>query len=82
VELGHETNLLTQGVLTVVMKNCEPFVFGPALAIDSRPGSVCLWVKFSSKVSCLECSEFGGVEGTYQGTEDRKWICRQSRYDW
>jgi hypothetical protein len=24
------------GVATVVMKNCEPLVFGPALAIDSR----------------------------------------------
>jgi hypothetical protein len=38
----------SQGVTTVVMKNCEPLVCGPALAIDSRPGSVCLSLKFSS----------------------------------
>uniref|UniRef100_A0A1B0B9Q6 Uncharacterized protein n=1 Tax=Glossina palpalis gambiensis TaxID=67801 RepID=A0A1B0B9Q6_9MUSC len=30
------------------MKNCEPFVFGPALAIDNIPGPVCLRIKFSS----------------------------------
>ena len=24
------------------MKNCEPFVFGPALAIERSPGLVCL----------------------------------------
>ncbi len=33
---------------TVVKKNCDPFVFGPALAIDNRPGVVCLSWKFSS----------------------------------
>src|SRR5215469_16844491 len=38
----------SQPVLTVVMKNCEPLVLGPALAMDSRPGLVCLCVKFSS----------------------------------
>ena len=38
----------SQGVTTVVMKNCEPFVFGPAFAIDRSPLVVCLSVKFSS----------------------------------
>jgi hypothetical protein len=28
-----------QLVLTVVMKNCEPFVFGPAFAIDKIPAT-------------------------------------------
>ncbi len=37
-----------QGVSTVVMKNWEPFVLGPALAIDRRPTPLCLRVKFSS----------------------------------
>ncbi|KAI9908743.1 hypothetical protein PsorP6_003607 [Peronosclerospora sorghi] len=36
------------GVGTVVMKNCDPFVPGPALAIDNKPASVCLSRKFSS----------------------------------
>jgi len=35
-------------VTTVVTKNCEPLVFGPALAIERRPGFVCLSLKFSS----------------------------------
>src|SRR5262249_59623471 len=35
-------------VTTVVMKNCEPLVFGPALAIDRRNGRSCLSWKFSS----------------------------------
>ena len=33
---------------TVVMKNCEPLVSGPALAMDSMPGPVCFSLKFSS----------------------------------
>jgi hypothetical protein len=37
-----------KGVGTVVMKNWEPLPFGPALAMDRRPGCVCLRVKFSS----------------------------------
>lgn len=40
----------SHGVVTVVMKNCDPFVLGPALAMDSKPGLVCLRTKFSSKV--------------------------------
>ena len=35
-------------VTTVVMKNWLPLVLGPALAMDSRPGTVCLCTKFSS----------------------------------
>lgn len=38
----------SQLVTTVVMKNWEPFVFFPALAMDKSPGLVCLSVKFSS----------------------------------
>ena len=38
----------SQGVATVVMKNCEPFVFGPALAMERRNGLVCFRRKFSS----------------------------------
>ena len=30
------------------VKTCEPFVFGPALAIERMPGPVCLSLKFSS----------------------------------
>ena len=33
---------------TVVMKNWDPLVFFPALAIDKSPGYVCLYLKFSS----------------------------------
>lgn len=35
-------------VLAVQMKNWEPFVLGPALAIDRIPGPVCFRMKFSS----------------------------------
>ena len=38
----------SQDVFTVQMKNCEPFVSGPALAMDSVPGPACLSLKFSS----------------------------------
>ena len=45
----------THGVLTVVMKNWEPFVFTPAFAIDKRNGCECFTSKFSSKKSsCLD----------------------------
>ena len=33
--------LSSHEVLTVVMKNCEPLVLGPALAMDRMPGPVC-----------------------------------------
>ena len=35
-------------VLDVQMKNWEPLVLGPALAMDRIPGPVCFRVKFSS----------------------------------
>ena len=38
----------SHGVFTVQMKNCEPLVPGPALAIESTPSPVCLSLKFSS----------------------------------
>ena len=38
----------SQGVLTVVMKNWAPFVFGPELAMERSPGDACLIKKFSS----------------------------------
>ena len=34
--------------LTVVMKNCDPLVFGPALAMDRYIGPSCFNLKFSS----------------------------------
>lgn len=37
-----------QLVTAVHTKNCEPFVLGPALAIERMPDSVCFKVKFSS----------------------------------
>ena len=37
-----------QEVLTVQMKNWEPLVPGPALAMERIPGPVCLRLKFSS----------------------------------
>lgn len=37
-----------QVVLAVQMKNCDPLVLGPALAMDSVPAPVCFKVKFSS----------------------------------
>ena len=33
---------------TKVIKNYDPFVFGPALAMDNKNGSLCLSLKFSS----------------------------------
>ncbi|KYN31315.1 hypothetical protein ALC56_14196 [Trachymyrmex septentrionalis] len=38
----------SQSVLAVHKKNCDPFVFGPELAIDRVPGPVCFNSKFSS----------------------------------
>lgn len=38
----------TYEVMAVVMKNCEPLVSLPALAMDSWPFLVCLSLKFSS----------------------------------
>ena len=38
----------SQEATTVVMMNCEPLVFLPALAIENNPGLSCLSSKFSS----------------------------------
>lgn len=38
----------SHGQGTVVIKNCDPFVFGPQFAMESNPGPVCFSVKFSS----------------------------------
>lgn len=38
---AHLCLLSNHGHGTVVMKNCEPFVFGPALAIDNVYGRSC-----------------------------------------
>ncbi|CAL6418596.1 unnamed protein product [Bathycoccus prasinos] len=39
---------VNHGVAAVVKKNCEPFVFGPALAMAKTPGPVNGILKFSS----------------------------------
>ena len=38
----------SQEVTTVVMKNWDPLVLGPALAMDRSPGLLCFLMKFSS----------------------------------
>ena len=38
----------SQPHLTVVMKNCEPLVSGPALAMERSPTLSCFSLKFSS----------------------------------
>ena len=45
---SHKTTCFpsSQAVGTVQMKNCEPLVLGPALAIERTPSPVCLSVKF------------------------------------
>lgn len=44
----HVPDQAYQAVLAVQMKNCDPLVLGPALAMDRIPGPVCLNWKFSS----------------------------------
>ena len=39
--------LISYEVMTVVMKNCEPLVSFPALAMERRPFLVCFSLKFS-----------------------------------
>ncbi len=43
-----KNDVLYHGVGATVMKNCEPFVFGPELAIDNKNGTSCFKRKFSS----------------------------------
>ena len=38
----------SQSHVTVVMKNCEPLVPGPALAMERSPALSCFFLKFSS----------------------------------
>ena len=38
----------SQAVLMVVTKNCDPFVLGPALAMERSPAPECLMAKLSS----------------------------------
>lgn len=45
---GGEVIRGTYEVMAVVMKNCEPLVSLPALAMERRPFLVCLSLKFSS----------------------------------
>lgn len=47
-ELALLQPLTHHSVLAVQMKNWEPFVLGPALAMDRMPGPVCFRMKFSS----------------------------------
>lgn len=43
----------SQEVMTVVMKNWLPLVFGPALAMLNRPATSCFRLKFSSYKSSV-----------------------------
>ena len=52
-----------QEVTTVVMKNCDPLVFLPALAMERRPGLLCFSLKFSSVKNELNEGYFG-ISGT------------------
>jgi hypothetical protein len=58
----------SHGVATVVMKNCDPLVSLPALAIDNCPGFVCLNLKFSS----ANCSKATDKTLLYWGQPRRK----------
>ena len=49
----------SHAVCTVHRKNCEPLVLGPALAIESTPGPVCL--------STVLIRELGAVDGLAAG---------------
>ena len=68
---GMDGRVRTHGVATVVMKNCDPLVFFPALAMERSPGSVCFKEKFSSafmirenhseRIRKLYTTKFGAV---------------------
>jgi hypothetical protein len=45
------------------MKNWEPFVLGPALAMERRPTPLCLRVKFSSGTVSVGMRVGGKEEG-------------------
>lgn len=44
----------------MVTKNCEPLVFGPALAHDSRPGPLCFSLKLHDGRAREETSQHDG----------------------
>ena len=45
------------------MKNCEPFVLGPAFAMDRRNGLSCLSLKFSSTGAVENDQKWGDKDG-------------------
>ena len=47
-DLSKVSKKLFKEDVTVVMKNWEPLVLGPAFAMERRPGLVCFNLKFSS----------------------------------
>ena len=47
------------------MKNCDPLVFGPALAMDNNIGFSCFNVKASSGMS-VERQAISGVKHTFK----------------
>jgi hypothetical protein len=70
----------SQEVTTVVMKNWDPLVLGPALAIERRPGLLCVNWKFSSGkgeggllrdksgASSVPTTKFLAIDGLATGT--------------
>lgn len=48
MDAGRPRGRSYQAVLAVQMKNWDPLVLGPALAMDRTPGPVCVSWKFSS----------------------------------
>ena len=55
----------------MVIKNCDPCVLGPALAIERYPGAVCWIMKFSS-VGQWKRRGVGGIGG-YRGYRWYRW---------
>ena len=70
-----------QGVSTVQIKNWDPFVFGPALAMDKIPAPVCLSWKFSSlnfwPYILLPENKFEDFKTVFQGSV---WFCHYVRF--
>ena len=66
---------LSHDVITVVMKNWEPLVLGPALAMLSSPGVSCFRIKFSSYkiayTAVIACSTCKPMHGAGSSIKDR-----------